>query len=170
MLDWAIVCTSTMSGSITRPIERDPVNRGRRFHCGTIELSDHWRIPHWLSNQDLVGEAAERSNAHVHTRRVLRHVLCLQSISVRFRTQCANIAADSPGGAIGGCSALMRYRPISNATHTVAKTASFQRFVGVISCSACKRCHRAIPTPRVQSGSFRRSVCATVRRAILDNA
>jgi transposase-like protein len=39
---------------MTKPIERDPIYRGRRFQTETIELCVRWYITYRLSYRDLV--------------------------------------------------------------------------------------------------------------------
>jgi transposase-like protein len=62
---------------MTKPIERDPVYRGRRFQTETIELCVRWYITYRLSYRDLVAMMAERGVIVSHTtimRWVLRYV------------------------------------------------------------------------------------------------
>ena len=62
---------------MTRPIERDPIYRGRRFQTETIELCVRWYITYRLSYRDLVAMMAERGMYVSHTtimRWVLRYV------------------------------------------------------------------------------------------------
>ena len=44
---------------MTKPIERDPIYRGRRFKTETIELCVRWYITYRLSYRDLVAMMAE---------------------------------------------------------------------------------------------------------------
>ena len=62
---------------MTKPIERDPIYRGRRFQNETIELCVRWYITYRLSYRDLVAMMAERGIVVSHTtimRWVLRYV------------------------------------------------------------------------------------------------
>src|SRR5688500_6625960 len=62
---------------MTRPIERDPIYRGRRFQTKTIELCVRWYITYRLSYRDLAAMMAERGIVVSHTtimRWVLRYV------------------------------------------------------------------------------------------------
>ena len=52
---------------MTRPIERDPLYRGRRFQVETIELCVRWYITYRLSYRDLVAMMAERGIVVSHT-------------------------------------------------------------------------------------------------------
>jgi len=45
---------------MTKPIERDPIYRGRRFQTETIELCVRWYITYRLSYRDLAAMMAER--------------------------------------------------------------------------------------------------------------
>jgi transposase-like protein len=62
---------------MTKPIERDPIYRGRRFQNETIELCVRWYVTYRLSYRDLVAMMAERGIVVSHTtimRWVLRYV------------------------------------------------------------------------------------------------
>jgi transposase-like protein len=62
---------------MTKPIERDPIYRGRRFKTETIELCVRWYITYRLSYRDLAAMMAERGITVTHTtimRWVLRYV------------------------------------------------------------------------------------------------
>jgi transposase-like protein len=62
---------------MTKPIERDPLYRGRRFQAETIELCVRWYITYRLSYRDLAAMMAERGVIVSHTtimRWVLRYV------------------------------------------------------------------------------------------------
>jgi len=62
---------------MTKPIERDPIYRGRRFENETIELCVRWYITYRLSYRDLAAMMAERGVVVSHTtimRWVLRYV------------------------------------------------------------------------------------------------
>lgn len=62
---------------MTKPIERDPIYRGRRFQTETIELCVRWYITYRLSYRDLAAMMAERGIIVTHTtimRWVLRYV------------------------------------------------------------------------------------------------
>jgi transposase-like protein len=62
---------------MTKPIERDPIYRGRRFQTETIELCVRWYITYRLSYRDLVAMMAEQGIVVSHTtvmRWVLRYV------------------------------------------------------------------------------------------------
>ncbi len=62
---------------MTKPIERDPIYRGRRFENETIELCVRWYITYRLSYRDLAAMMAERGVTVSHTtimRWVLRYV------------------------------------------------------------------------------------------------
>jgi len=62
---------------MTKPIERDPIYRGRRFQAETIELCVRWYITYRLSYRDLAAMMAERGVIVSHTtilRWVLRYV------------------------------------------------------------------------------------------------
>ena len=62
---------------MTKPIERDPIYRGRRFQTETIELCVRWYITYRLSYRDLAAMMAERGMVVSHTtimRWVLRYV------------------------------------------------------------------------------------------------
>lgn len=62
---------------MTKPIERDPIYRGRRFQTETIELCVRWYITYRLSYRDLAAMMAERGIVVSHTtimRWVLRYV------------------------------------------------------------------------------------------------
>jgi transposase-like protein len=62
---------------MTKPVERDPIYRGRRFQNETIELCVRWYITYRLSYRDLAAMMAERGVIVSHTtimRWVLRYV------------------------------------------------------------------------------------------------
>src|SRR5690349_23975037 len=62
---------------MTKPIERDPIYRGRRFQTENIELCVRWYITYRLSYRDLAAMMAERGMTVSHTtimRWVLRYV------------------------------------------------------------------------------------------------
>jgi transposase-like protein len=62
---------------MTKPIERDPIYRGRRFQTETIELCVRWYITYRLSYRDLAAMMSERGTIVSHTtimRWVLRYV------------------------------------------------------------------------------------------------
>jgi len=59
---------------MTRPIECDPIYRGRRFQTETIELCLRGYITYQLSYRDLAAMMAERGNAVAHTT-IMRGVL-----------------------------------------------------------------------------------------------
>jgi len=59
---------------MTRPIERDPIYRGRRFQTETIELCVRWYITYRLSYRDLAAMVAERDIIVSHTT-IMRWVL-----------------------------------------------------------------------------------------------
>src|SRR6185295_6204345 len=59
---------------MTKPIERDPIYRGRRFQTQTIELCVRWYITYRLSYRDLTAMLAERGIVVSHTT-VMRWVL-----------------------------------------------------------------------------------------------
>jgi hypothetical protein len=48
---------------MTKPIERDPIYRGRRFQTETIELCVRWYITYRLSYRDLGAMMVERESA-----------------------------------------------------------------------------------------------------------
>ena len=52
---------------MTKPIERDPIYRGRRFQTETIELCVRWYITYRLSYRDLAAMMAERGIIVSHT-------------------------------------------------------------------------------------------------------
>ena len=52
---------------MTKPIERDPIYRGRRFQSEIIELCVRWYITYRLSYRDLVAMMAERGIIVSHT-------------------------------------------------------------------------------------------------------
>ena len=52
---------------MSKPIERDPIYRGRRFQTETIELCVRWYITYRLSFRDLVAMMAERGIVVSHT-------------------------------------------------------------------------------------------------------
>jgi len=59
---------------MTKPIERDPIYRGRRFQTETIELCVRWYITYRLSYRDLTAMLAERGIVVSHTA-IMRWVL-----------------------------------------------------------------------------------------------
>lgn len=59
---------------MTKPIERDPIYRGRRFQTETIELCVRWYITYRLSYRDLSAMMAERGIVVSHTT-IMRWVL-----------------------------------------------------------------------------------------------
>jgi len=59
---------------MTKPIERDPIYRGRRFQTETIELCVRWYITYRLSYRDLTAMSAERGIVVSHTT-IMRWVL-----------------------------------------------------------------------------------------------
>jgi len=72
---------------MTRPIERDPIYRGRRFQTKTIELCVRWYITYRLSYRDLAAMMAERGIVVSHTtimRWVLRYVPEFEKRWARF--------------------------------------------------------------------------------------
>ena len=72
---------------MTKPIERDPIYRGRRFQTETIELCVRWYITYRLSYRDLTAMLAERGIVVSHTtimRWVLHYVPQYESRWARF--------------------------------------------------------------------------------------
>ena len=72
---------------MTKPIERDPIYRGRRFQTETIELCVRWYITYRLSYRDLTAMSAERGIVVSHTtimRWVLHYVPQYESRWARF--------------------------------------------------------------------------------------
>ena len=59
---------------MTKPIDRDPIYRGRVFDAQIIELCVRWYVTYRLSYRDLVSMMAERGVAVSHTS-ILRWVI-----------------------------------------------------------------------------------------------